>query len=74
MVSIRCMSLIGGEDSHAVVRDDVYGGTRRLFDQVRRQSESIETTYADLNDVEALTAAIAPNTRLVWLETPTNQC
>jgi len=60
------------KDSHVVIGDDVYGGTRRLFDQVRRQSAGIETTYVDLTDVEALTAAIGPNTRLVWLETPTN--
>jgi hypothetical protein len=50
----------GVEDSHVVVGDDVYGGTRRLFDQVRRQSAGIETIYAELTDVEALTAAIAP--------------
>jgi cystathionine beta-lyase/cystathionine gamma-synthase len=50
----------GVEDSHVVVGDDVYGGTRRLFDQVRRQSAGIETIYADLTDIEALTAAIAP--------------
>jgi cystathionine gamma-lyase len=60
------------KDSHIIVGDDVYGGTRRLFDKVRKQSAGIETTYVDLTDVEALTAAIGPNTRLVWLETPTN--
>ena len=60
------------KDSHIIVGDDVYGGTRRLFDKVRRQSAGIETTYVDLTDVEALTAAIGPNTRLMWLETPTN--
>jgi len=58
-------------DSHVVVGDDVYGGTRRLF-EVRRRSAGIQTTYADLSDAEALTVAIRPNTRLVWLETPTN--
>jgi cystathionine gamma-lyase len=60
------------KDSHVIVGDDVYGGTRRLFDRVRRQSAGVQATYADLTDVEALTAAIGPNTRLVWLETPTN--
>jgi cystathionine gamma-lyase len=58
--------------SHVVVGDDVYGGTRRLFDRVRSQSAGIEATYVDLSDAEALTAALRPNTRLVWLETPTN--
>jgi cystathionine gamma-lyase len=60
------------QNSHVVVGDDVYGGTRRLFDKVRRRSAGIETSYADLSDPEALTAAIRPDTRLVWLETPTN--
>src|SRR6516164_178884 len=60
------------KNSHVVVCDDVYGGTRRLFDQVRRRSAGIETTYTDLSDHHELTAAIRPNTRLVWLETPTN--
>src|SRR6516165_4705766 len=60
------------ENSHVVVGDDVYGGTRRLFDLVRRQSAGIEATYVDLSDASALTAAIRPSTRLVWLETPTN--
>ena len=59
-------------NSHVVVGDDVYGGTRRLFDLVRRRSAGMQTTYADLSNAEALTVAIRPNTRLVWLETPTN--
>lgn len=60
------------KDSHVVVGDDVYGGTRRLFDRVRKQSAGIETSYVDLSDPEALISTIRPNTRLVWLETPTN--
>ncbi len=53
------------QNSHVVVGDDVYGGTRRLFDLVRKQSAGIETTYADLSNADALIAAIRPNTRLV---------
>jgi cystathionine gamma-lyase len=60
------------KDSHVVVGDDVYGGTRRLFDQVRRSSAGIEATYVDLSGAETLTTAIRPSTRLIWLETPTN--
>src|SRR6478609_476608 len=60
------------KDSHIVVGDDLYGGTRRLFDMVRRQSAGIEATYADLSDAEALGRALRPDTRLIWLETPTN--
>ena len=60
------------KNSHVVVGDDVYCGTRRLFNLVRSQSAGIEATYVDLSDAEELVAAIRPNTRLVWLETPTN--
>lgn len=60
------------QGAHVVVGDDVYGGTRRLLDRVRRQSAGIEASYVDLSDPEALRAAIRPSTRLVWLETPTN--
>ena len=52
------------KNSHVVVGDDVYGGTRRLFNLVRRQSAGIEATYVDLSDAEALNGAIRPSTRL----------
>jgi cystathionine gamma-lyase len=58
--------------SHVVIGDDVYGGTRRLFDRVRKQSAGLEASYVDLSDAEALGRAIRRHTRLVWLETPTN--
>ena len=57
---------------HIVAADDLYGGTRRLFTRVRGRSAGIETTYADLSDPDALEAAIRPNTRLIWIETPSN--
>ena len=58
--------------SHIVSGDDVYGGTFRLFERVRRDSAGLETTYVDLTDPQNLVAAIRDNTRLVWVETPTN--
>jgi cystathionine beta-lyase/cystathionine gamma-synthase len=58
--------------SHTVAADDLYGGTRRLFERVRKRSAGLETTYLDLSDANALEAAIKPNTRLIWIETPTN--
>jgi cystathionine gamma-lyase len=60
------------QGSHVVVGEDVYGGTRRLFDRVRSQSAGIRASYVDLSDAEALAGAIRPDTRLIWLETPTN--
>jgi cystathionine beta-lyase/cystathionine gamma-synthase len=58
--------------SHIVAVDDLYGGSRRLFERVRKRSMGLETSYVDLTDADALEAAIRPNTRLVWIETPTN--
>src|SRR5947209_14726308 len=58
--------------SHVVVSDDLYGGTFRLFNKVRARSANLEFTYADLTDASQLEAAIKPNTRMVWIETPSN--
>jgi cystathionine beta-lyase/cystathionine gamma-synthase len=58
--------------AHIIAVDDLYGGSRRLFERVRRRSAGIEATYLDLTDVSALEAAIRPSTRLIWVETPTN--
>jgi cystathionine gamma-lyase len=58
--------------SHVICMDDVYGGTFRLFERVRRRSAGLDFSFVDLNDMAALEAAVKPNTRLVWCETPTN--
>jgi cystathionine gamma-lyase len=58
--------------SHIIASDDLYGGTRRLFERVRKQSAGLEITYVDLGNAEAVKATLQPNTRLVWVETPTN--
>jgi cystathionine gamma-lyase len=58
--------------SHIVASDDLYGGTRRLFEKVRKQSAGLDITYVDLGNADAVKAALRPNTRLVWVETPTN--
>ena len=57
---------------HVVCGDDVYGGTYRLFENVFRPSAGIETTFVPLENPGRLAAALRPNTRMVWLETPTN--
>ncbi len=56
---------------HVVVGDDVYGGTFRLFDKVWKRS-GLSFSFVDLTSVEAFEAAIRPNTKMLWLETPTN--
>src|SRR6516164_858110 len=58
--------------SHIVAVDDLYGGSRRLFERVRKRSMGLEVSYHDLTDAGAIEAAIKPNTRLIWIETPTN--
>jgi len=58
--------------SHIVAGDDMYGGTYRLFERVRRKSAGHDFSYVNLADPEALAAAIKPGTKMVWVETPTN--
>jgi len=58
--------------SHIVVSDDLYGGTFRLFDKVRKRSANLDFTFVDLTDANRFEDAIKPNTRMVWIETPSN--
>jgi len=58
--------------SHVVAVDDLYGGSRRLFENVRRVSAGLDFTYVDGLSRESFERAIKPNTRLIWVETPTN--
>lgn len=58
--------------SHVIAMDDVYGGTYRLFERVRRRTANLDFSWVDLNNLEAFEAAIRPETKMVWIETPTN--
>lgn len=58
--------------SHVICMDDVYGGTYRLFERVRRRSAGLDFSFVDLNDLDAVKAALKPNTKMIWCETPTN--
>jgi len=58
--------------AHVICMDDVYGGTYRLFERVRRRSAGLEFSFVDLNDLDAVKAALKPNTKMIWCETPTN--
>ena len=58
--------------SHVIAMDDLYGGTYRLFERVRRRSAGLDFSFIDLNDTDALKAALRPQTRMIWAETPTN--
>ena len=57
---------------HIVATDDIYGGCYRLFERVRKRSSGLQITYVDLSDLGALEVAIRPDTRMIWVETPTN--
>ncbi len=57
---------------HVIAVDDLYGGTYRLFERVRRRSAGLDFSFVDLTDLAAFEAAITPKTKLVWIETPTN--
>lgn len=58
--------------SHIIAMDDLYGGSYRLFERVRRRSAGLDFSFIDLNDADALKASLKPNTRMIWAETPTN--
>ncbi|MCU0755539.1 MAG: PLP-dependent aspartate aminotransferase family protein [Xanthomonadales bacterium] len=57
---------------HVVAMDDLYGGTFRLFERVRRRSAGLSFSFVDLSRTEVLEASITPQTRMLWIETPTN--
>jgi cystathionine gamma-lyase len=58
--------------AHVVAMDDLYGGSYRLFERVRRRSAGLRFTYVDLSNLAAVEAAIRPDTKMIWVETPSN--
>jgi cystathionine gamma-lyase len=57
---------------HVVASDDLYGGTFRLFERVRKRSAGLDFTFTDLSNPDTLTQALRPNTKMIWVETPSN--
>ena len=57
---------------HVVAIDDLYGGSFRLFNNVRERSAGLKFSFARIDDINALKSAIRPETRMIWVETPTN--
>ena len=72
MAAINCLSDALGKDYHIICSDDVYGGTRRLFDKVKSENQNIETSYVDLSKENNWKGHIKENTKMIWLETPSN--
>ena len=58
--------------AHIIASDDLYGGSFRLFERVRKRSMGLQVSFIDMSDPQAVRAAIRPNTRMVWVETPSN--
>lgn len=58
--------------AHVIASDDLYGGSFRLFDKVRKRSAGLTFSFVDMADLAAVEAAITPATRMIWVETPTN--
>lgn len=69
--SATVLELLDAGD-HVIAADDLYGGTYRLFEGVRKRSAGLETSFVDFSDLDAVEAAITPRTRMLWVETPTN--
>jgi cystathionine gamma-lyase len=72
MAAIATMLELLPAGSHIVAMDDVYGGTFRLFERVRKASANLTFSYVDLTRPETLESALTPATKMVWVETPTN--
>jgi cystathionine gamma-lyase len=72
LAAISTLLELLGPGDHIVAGEDLYGGSRRLFSQVRGASAGVTCTYVDLRDLAAVEAAIRPETRLLWVETPSN--
>ncbi|MBX3708408.1 MAG: PLP-dependent transferase [Gammaproteobacteria bacterium] len=72
MAAIATTLELLNSDDHIIVCDDVYGGTYRLFNQVRHRSAGLKTTFVDMTQAENIEKHILPTTRMIWVETPTN--
>jgi cystathionine gamma-lyase len=72
LAAIATVLEIADAGAHIIAGDDLYGGSYRLFERVRKRSAGLNFSYVDLTDPERLLAAIRPDTRMVWVETPSN--
>jgi len=72
MAAIATVLEILQSGDHVIVCDDVYGGTYRLFENVRKRSAGLDFSFVDLNNVENIEKYLRPETRMIWIETPTN--
>ena len=72
MAAINTVVDILNTGDHVIAMDDLYGGTYRLFDKVKTRTSHLSFSFVDMGNIDNITAAIQPNTRMIWLETPSN--
>jgi cystathionine gamma-lyase len=72
MAAIATVLELLDSGDHVLAMDDLYGGSFRLFHRVRERSAGLKFTFAPLDDLDALRAGLQPDTRMIWLETPSN--
>lgn len=59
-------------NAHMIASDDLYGGSYRLFERIRKGSAGLTVSYVDMSDIANIKKAIKPETKMIWVETPTN--
>ena len=69
--SATVLELLNSGD-HVIAMDDLYGGTYRLFENVRKRSAGLDFTFCDLSDANSLESSLNEKTKMIWIETPTN--
>jgi len=72
MAAVDCLMSLLSPGDHVLAVDDLYGGSWRLFERVRRRASGIDFSFVDMSDPEAIESAMTERTRMVWVETPTN--
>jgi cystathionine gamma-lyase len=72
LAAIATVLELADSGAHIIAGDDMYGGSYRLFERVRKRSAGLHFSYVDMTDPKNLLAAIRPDTKMVWVETPTN--
>ena len=72
LAATSCVLELLDSGDHVIAMDDLYGGSYRLFERVRRRTAGLDFSFVDMTDLAAFESSIRPETRLVWVETPTN--
>jgi cystathionine beta-lyase/cystathionine gamma-synthase len=72
MAAINTVVDLLNQGDHVIASNDLYGGTFRLFDKVKTRTSGLTFSFVDMENIDNIKAAIRPQTRMIWLETPSN--